>query len=204
MLTRFGRSFLLTGSVMLTLAGTACEAASGQSAAAAKTSKTPSALPSAVSEDEYTLSSGDKIHVIVFGEETLTGDYVITSGGNLSFPLVGNLKASDKTVEQLQVALATALGDGYVNNPRVSMQVISFRPFYILGEVAKPGEYPVSTGLTLQQAVASAGGYTYRANTRRAYIKRANGTAERLVDLRVSEPIIIHAGDTIRVGERHF
>lgn len=158
----------------------------------------------AMADNEYKLAPGDKIHVIIFGEETLTGDYVITSGGNLSFPLVGNLKATDKTVEGLQAALAKALGDGFLNNPRVSMQVVSFRPFYILGEVSRPGEYPVSTGLTLQQAVASAGGFTYRANTKRAFLKRATEANERLMNLRDSSPIIIRAGDTIRIAERHF
>jgi protein involved in polysaccharide export with SLBB domain len=154
---------------------------------------------------EYSLAPGDKIRVIVFGEDTLTGEYVITSGGNLSFPLVGNLRATDKTVEQLQVALATALSDGYVNNPRVSIQVISFRPFYILGEVNRPGEYPVSTGLTLEQAVASAGGYTYRANSRRAFVKRAAETQEKLLDLKnAKQSVVIRAGDTIRIPERHF
>lgn len=157
-----------------------------------------------MADNEYKLAPGDKIHVIIFGEETLTGDYVITSGGNLSFPLVGNLKATDKTVEGLQAALAKALGDGFLNNPRVSMQVVSFRPFYILGEVSRPGEYPVSTGLTLQQAVASAGGFTYRANTKRAFLKRATEANERLMNLRDSSPIIIRAGDTIRIAERHF
>lgn len=155
-------------------------------------------------EDEYRVSSGDKLHIIVFGEDTLTGDYVITSGGNLTFPLVGNLPASDKTVEQLQTALSAKLADGYVNDPRVSIQVVSFRPFYILGEVNRPGEYPVSTGLTLQQAVASAGGYTYRANTRKVFLKRANEVKEKLLDLRDSGPIIVRAGDTIRIAERHF
>ncbi|MFT4025259.1 MAG: polysaccharide biosynthesis/export family protein [Novosphingobium sp.] len=155
-------------------------------------------------EDEYRFASGDKLHIIVFGEDTLTGDYVITSGGNLTFPLVGNMPASDKTVEQLEAALSAKLADGYVNNPRVSIQVVSFRPFYILGEVNKPGEYPVSTGLSLAQAVASAGGYTYRANTRRVYLKRANEVQERLIDLRDSGPVVIRAGDTIRIRERHF
>jgi protein involved in polysaccharide export with SLBB domain len=155
-------------------------------------------------EDEYRVSSGDKLHIIVFGEDTLTGDYVITSGGNLTFPLVGNLPASDKTVEQLQTVLSTKLADGYVNDPRVSIQVVSFRPFYILGEVNRPGEYPVSTGLTLQQAVASAGGYTYRANTRKVFLKRANEVQEKLLDLRDTGPIVVRAGDTIRIAERHF
>ncbi len=180
----------------------------GQSACAATTAAPP-ATPAAVSAaadrtDEYTLSAGDKLRVIVFGEETLTGEYVITSGGNLSFPLIGTLHATDKTVEQLSAALAAALNDGYVNNARVSIQVISFRPFYILGEVNRPGEYPVSTGLTLQQAVASAGGYTYRANRKRAYVKRSNDTEERLLDLRSPQPVVVHAGDTIRIAERHF
>ncbi len=170
--------------------------------AVAATGPAPEAAPQQV---EYALAPGDKIRVIVFGEDTLTGEYVITSGGNLSFPLVGNLRATDKTVEQLQVALAAALGDGYINNPRVSIQVISFRPFYILGEVNRPGEYPVSTGLTLEQAVASAGGYTYRANNRRAFVKRATETKEQLLDLKnAKQAIVIRAGDTIRIPERHF
>jgi protein involved in polysaccharide export with SLBB domain len=165
---------------------------------------TATVAPIGADDAEYRLAPGDKMHIIVFGEETLTGDYVLTSAGNLSFPLVGNIRATDKTVEQLQTALAAALADGYVKNPRVSMQVISFRPFFILGEVNHPGEFPVSTGLTLQQAVASAGGYTYRANTRRIYLKRSSETSEKLIDLRNSPSIIIRAGDTIRIKERHF
>lgn len=167
----------------------------------------PSAAQSAAVGDpdaEYRLSAGDKVRVIVFGEETLTGEYVITSGGNLTFPLVGNLAATDKTVEQLQAAVATALNDGYVNNPRISIQVVSFRPFYILGEVNRPGDYPVSTGLTLEQAVASAGGFTYRANTKRAMVKRSNETQERPISIRGSAPVIVRAGDTIRILERRF
>jgi polysaccharide export outer membrane protein len=155
-------------------------------------------------DEQYLLAPGDKLHVIVFGEETLTGDYVLTSAGNLSFPLVGNIRATDRTVEQLQADLARALGDGYINDPRVSIQVVSFRPFYILGEVSRPGEYPVSTGLTIQQAVASAGGYTYRANTKRIFLKRAGETQERIVDLRRQPNLIVRAGDTIRISERHF
>lgn len=153
---------------------------------------------------QYTLAPGDKIHVIVFGEDTLTGDYVITSAGNLTFPLVGNIKASDKTVEQLQGALAVALDNGYVNNAKVSIQVVSFRPYYILGEVNRPGEYPVSTGLTIEQAVAAAGGYTYRANPKRVYLKRADQAQEWLVDLTRGRSVIVRAGDTIRIPERHF
>ena len=154
--------------------------------------------------EEYRLAPGDKIQVSVFGEDTLTGDYVLTSAGNLSFPLVGKLSAGGRTVEELQAVLTRALADGYVNDPRISIQVVTFRPFYILGEVNKPGEYPVATGLTIQQAVAGAGGYTYRANTKRVFLKRSTGVQEVLVDLRDTPNIIVRAGDTIRITERYF
>lgn len=160
--------------------------------------------PRAPESVEYTLAPGDRIRVSVYGEDSLTGDYVISSSGNLLFPLVGNLPATEKTVEALQAALTAALADGYLKEPRVTIQVVAFRPFYILGEVARPGDYPVSTGLTLQQAVSQAGGYTYRANTRKIYLKRATETSERLIDLRKDTPPIVRAGDTIRVAERHF
>lgn len=153
---------------------------------------------------QYRLSAGDKIRVVVFGEDTLTGDYVISSGGNLTFPLIGVVKATDQTVEGLQQTVAAKLADGFVRNPQVSVQVVSFRPFYILGEVNRPGEYPVTTGLTLKQAVAAAGGYTYRANVKKAYLKRATETSESLVDMSGNRTVIVHAGDTIRIVERHF
>jgi protein involved in polysaccharide export with SLBB domain len=197
------RALLTSFTMLATLASSGPSFA--QVSAPAKTVVPASTIaPIGADDAEYRLAPGDKMHVIVFGEDTLTGDYVLTSAGNLSFPLVGSIPATGKTVEQLQAALAAALADGYLKNPRVSMQVISFRPFYILGEVNKPGEYPVSTGLTLEQAVASAGGYTYRANTRRIYVKRATETSEKLIDLRGTESVIIRAGDTIRIKERHF
>ena len=160
--------------------------------------------PPAAESVEYTLAPGDRIRVSVYGEESLSGEYVISSSGNLLFPLVGNLPATEKTVEALQAALTAALADGYLKEPRVTIQVVAFRPFYILGEVARPGDYPVSTGLTLQQAVSQAGGFTYRANTRKIYIKHANEATERMIDLRKEAPPIVRAGDTIRVAERHF
>jgi len=162
------------------------------------------AAASTVPDAEYRLAPGDKIRVNVFGEETLSGDFAITSAGNLTFPLVGNVPASGKTVEQLQDAVRTQLADGYIRDPKVSIQVVSFRPYYILGEVNRPGEYPASTGLTLEQAVAAAGGYTYRANTRSALMKRATDTSERPVEVRGKDAIVIRAGDTIRIRERHF
>ncbi len=174
-------------------------------ASAATADRVKWATPAQVAPDaEYRLAPGDKIRVNVFGEETLSGDFAITSAGNLTFPLVGNVPATGQTVEQLQEALRTRLADGYVRDPKVSIQVVNFRPYYILGEVNRPGEYPASTGLTLEQAVAAAGGYTYRANTRSAFMKHATETSERPVEVRGNAAIIIQAGDTIRIRERHF
>jgi polysaccharide export outer membrane protein len=153
---------------------------------------------------EYRLAPGDKVRVSVYGEDTLTGEYAVNSSGLLSFPLVGSIKASDETVESLQANLTKALADGYLVDPKVNIQILTFRPFFILGEVNRPGNYPAATGMTLEQAVASAGGFTYRANTKKVYFKGATETQERLVNLKESGTVIIRAGDTVRVAERHF
>jgi polysaccharide export outer membrane protein len=153
---------------------------------------------------EYRLAPGDKVRVSVYGEDTLTGEYAVNSSGLLSFPLVGSIKASEETVESLQANLTKALADGYLVDPKVNIQILTFRPFFILGEVNRPGNYPAATGMTLEQAVASAGGFTYRANTKKVYFKGATETQERLVNLKESGTVIIRAGDTVRVAERHF
>jgi protein involved in polysaccharide export with SLBB domain len=153
---------------------------------------------------EYRLAPGDKVRVIVFGEDSLTGEYAVNSSGLLSFPLVGSIKAKDETVESLQASLTRALADGYLVDPKVNIQILNFRPFFILGEVNRPGNYPAATGMTLEQAVASAGGFTYRANTKKIYFKAATDTQERPINLKENGTLIIRAGDTVRVAERHF
>jgi len=152
----------------------------------------------------YTLGSGDKLRIIVFGEQTLTGEYQVTGGGDVSFPLIGNIKAAGLTVEELQEALRTKLAGGYIDDPRVSAEIIDYRPFYILGEVQRPGQYPYSVGMTVDQAVAAAGGFTFRANTRTLFIKPALANSERVLDRRRSPAFPIRPGDTIRVAERFF
>lgn len=168
---------------------------------AAQPAQTASASPADL---EYRLAPGDKVRIIVFGEETLTGEYAVNSSGLLSFPLIGNIQAREETVEGLQAKLTKALADGFLVDPKVNIQILTFRPFFILGEVNRPGDYPAATGMTLEQAVASAGGFTYRANTKKVYFKGATETQERLVNLKESGTIIIRAGDTVRVAERHF
>lgn len=151
---------------------------------------------------DYRLGSGDKIRVITFGEEALTGEFFVGGSGNVSLPLVGEVKAAGLTIPEFQTAIETVLKDGYLKDPRVSIEVLNYRPFYILGEVESPGEYPYTNGLSVLNAVATAGGFTYRANTRRVFIKRADSSLEREYPLNPQTPVA--PGDTIRITERFF
>jgi polysaccharide biosynthesis/export protein len=152
----------------------------------------------------YRLAAGDKLRIVVFGEEALSKEYTITSAGDLSFPLLGDIQASGRTPTELQSAITAGLSEGYLNDPRVNVEVLNFRPFYILGEVSKAGEYPYATDLTVFQAVALAGGFTYRADQRRVFIRRAGSDQELTYELSDGRAVYIQPGDTIRVGERYF
>ena len=152
---------------------------------------------------EYRLGAGDKVKVNVYGEETLSGEFSIPGGsGTISFPLIGDVKASGLTVSELRTAIEGALKPDYLKDPHVSIEILTYRPFYILGEVTKPGEYPYSSGLTILNAVATANGFTYRADTHYVYIKRAGSTQE--LKTRLDATIIVEPGDTVRIGERFF
>jgi polysaccharide export outer membrane protein len=150
----------------------------------------------------YKLGAGDKIRVITFGEEALTGEFQVGGSGKVSLPLVGEVPAAGLTIPEFQKGVETALKDGYLRDPRVSVEVLNYRPFYILGEVNKPGEYPYTNGLTVMNAVATAEGFTYRANTKRVFIKRADTSEEQEYPLNSTTPVA--PGDTIRVAERFF
>lgn len=151
---------------------------------------------------EYRLGSGDKVRVITFGEESLTGEFFVGGSGNISLPLIGEVRAQGLTVPELQTSVETALKEGYLREPRVSVEVLNYRPFYILGEVESPGEYPYTNGLSVLNAVATAGGFTYRANQRRVFIKRSDTDDEREFPLTPLTPVA--PGDTIRINERFF
>ena len=150
----------------------------------------------------YKLGPGDKIRVITYGEDKLTGEFLVDGSGMISLPLVGSLKVGDLTPQQLQTVVETQLKQGYIKEPRVSVEVLTFRPFYILGEVNKPGTYPYTNGLTVLNAVATASGFTYRANTKRVYIKHLGEATEDRVPLTPS--LAVAPGDTIRISERFF
>jgi len=152
--------------------------------------------------NEYSLGAGDQIRLIVFGEENLSGEFVVDGGGSISLPLIGEIAAKDKTIRQFQRSVELALQDGYLNDPRVSAEVLNFRPYYILGEVASSGEYPFSDGLTVVNAVATAGGFTYRANKKVIFIKRAGDFNE--VEYPLTSTTPVQPGDTIRISERLY
>jgi protein involved in polysaccharide export with SLBB domain len=154
------------------------------------------------SDPDYRLGSGDKVRIIVFGEESLTGEFFVSGSGSLSLPLIGDIDVTEKTVRQLQAGIENKLKDGYIKDPRVSIEVLTYRPFYILGEVVKPGTYPYTSGLTVLNAVATAQGFTYRANTKKVFIKRASETKER--EIALGSDVVVQPGDTIRIAERFF
>ena len=151
---------------------------------------------------DYLLGPADKVRVTVYGEPSLSGEFFVTGSGLMSLPLIGEIKAGGMTVGQFQQVVQTALSDGYLKDPRVSAEVLTFRPFYILGEVEKPGTYPYTSGLTVLNAVATAGGFTYRADKKNVWIKHNGETTEQKSELTPS--IVVAPGDTIRLGERFF
>ncbi len=122
------------------------------------------------------LQPGDKIKVTVFGEDRLSGLYDINSAGFVSLPLAGTVKAAGLSKQQMEQALAQKFNSEYLRNPKVTVEVASYRPFYIMGEVAKPGEYPFKDGLNVMSAIALAGGATYRAKE----FDRANPACRRI------------------------
>lgn len=176
----------------------ACGSTGGQTAGAREASA--EALTQVATA--YTLGSSDRLRVTVFGHPDLSGEFVVDGSGAISLPLIGQQKALGLTTKQLEESITTTLATGFILNPRVSAEVINYRPFYILGEVGRPGEYPFTSGLTVQNAVAAAGGFTYRANKRVIYIKSMDSDREIPYDL--TPGTVVKPGDTLRVGERIF
>ena len=151
---------------------------------------------------DYRLGPNDRTRIIVYGQPNLTGEFVLDGNGNLAFPLIGNVPASGMTPTELQRTIAAKLDPDYLHNPSVSVEVASRRPFYVVGEVQKPGSYPYVTDMTLLNAIATAGGQTYRANMGRFYIKRqVDGQVVRVAATQESR---LQPGDTVVVRERYF
>jgi len=182
----------------LTLLLSACGSTGGQTVGAREAA--PDALTQMASA--YQLGSSDRLRVTVFGHPDLSGEFEVDGTGSISLPLIGQKTAIGLSTAQLETSITETLAAGYILDPRVSVEVINYRPFYILGEVGQPGEYPYTNGLTVQNAVAAAGGYTYRANKRVVYIKSIESDREIAYDL--TPGTVVKPGDTLRIGERIF
>ena len=154
-----------------------------------------------IAERTYRLGAGDKLKVTVFGEENLFGQFEVNALGQVPLPLAGEVPARGLTLTAFRDAVAQRLGNGYLKNPKVSVEVLNFRPIYVHGEVKSGGEFTYRTGLKLRDAIAMAGGYTYRANQSYVYITR-EGEEEISVPMPSSTPVL--PGDNVRVPERFF
>lgn len=150
----------------------------------------------------YLLDAGDKVRVFIYGQPNLSRIYTVDGGGFISVPLIGAVKARGESTYDLERAITVQLAAKYVRDPRVSIEIGQYRPFYILGEVRSAGQYPYVNGMTVETAVAIAGGYSERANERKVQIsRRINGAIERML---VPPDSVVMPGDTIYVRERFF
>ncbi len=148
----------------------------------------------------YQLSAGDRVRIIVFGEEELSGEFELDSEGTFSMPLIGTVKSESLTPRELEASIAALFLDGFLKNPRISIEVLNYRPFYILGEVNNPGAYPYRAGMTILNAAALAGGFTYRANENKIEVTRGGAGEPRIMP----RETVVQPGDIIRVKERFF
>lgn len=151
----------------------------------------------------YRLEPGNRVHVVVFGENNLSGDFTLDPAGSLVMPLVGSVPASGVTVPVVAKRIEDLLRrNGYLQEPKVAVDVVSFRPFYVMGEVRQPGEFPYMSGMTVLSAVARAGGYDYRAREGEAVLVRMENGEQR--EYHAIERTPIMPGDIIKILQRHF
>jgi polysaccharide export outer membrane protein len=150
----------------------------------------------------YTLDSGDKLRVVVFGQDGLTNSYGVDAGGSITMPLIGAVRARGMTPAELSAAIGARLRQGYIREPHVAVEIEAYRPFFILGEVTYPGQYPYVANMTVETAVAIAGGFTPRALHDTVEISRGAGGQTVRRSVPVNAPV--RPGDTVMVAERWF
>jgi polysaccharide export outer membrane protein len=148
----------------------------------------------------YRLDSGDRLRIIVFGQADLTNSYVVDQGGMIAVPLIGPVPARGRTTSEIQFAVASKLRQGFVRSPDVSVEVDRYRPFFAMGEVAAAGQYSYVPGMTVQQAIAVAGGFAPRADKRAVQVTRSIDGQVATALLSLSDPVA--PGDTLYVRER--
>jgi len=150
----------------------------------------------------YRLDAGDKLRVVVYGQEGLTNTYAIDAGGSITMPLIGAVPARGRTPASLAAEITAKLRNGYIRDPSVAVEIESYRPFFILGEVAAPGQYPYVPNMSVESAVAIAGGFSPRARRDRVTLTHIDNSGS----MRVVVPLgtALSPGDTVLVGERWF
>jgi polysaccharide biosynthesis/export protein len=160
------------------------------------------AAPPARYDGGYRLDAGDKLRVVVYGQEGLTNTYAIDASGSITMPLIGQVPARGRSPASLAAQITARLRNGYIREPSVAVEIESYRPFFILGEVQAPGQYPYVPNMTVESAVAIAGGFSPRAKRDMVTLTHtdANGAARYAVPLGTS----LGPGDTVYVGERWF
>jgi polysaccharide export outer membrane protein len=193
---RFGRALVLMVSALLLAACAARVAPMSEPIPIEPTAYAPAP------EAPYRLDSGDRLRIVVFGQEGLSTTYIVDAGGAITMPLIGPIRARGLTTRDLAGAIAARLRQGYIREPHVAVEVETHRPFFILGEVTHPGQYPYVAHMTVETAVAIAGGFTPRARKGEVTITRpADGESAR-AEVPLSYPV--QPGDTINVAERWF
>ena len=161
------------------------------------------AAPLPVAHDRpYRLDAGDKLRVVVYGQEGLTNTYAIDAGGSITMPLIGAVPARGRTPAGLAAEITARLRNGYIREPSVAVEVETYRPFFILGEVAAPGQYPYVPNMSVESAVAIAGGFSPRAKRDSVTLTHADGAGSSRTVVPLGTPL--SPGDTILVGERWF
>ncbi|CAN1518062.1 Wza Periplasmic protein involved in polysaccharide export, contains SLBB domain of b-grasp fold [Rhabdaerophilaceae bacterium] len=162
---------------------------------------TPEFLNAQIHEP-YTLDAGDRLRVIVFGQDSLSNTYGVDGAGRISMPLIGLIEARGRTTHQLQAGIEGRLRAGFLREPKVSVEVEQYRPFFVLGEVNASGQFPFVNQMTVQMAVAIAGGFSPRANRHYAELTRVINGEITTVAVPINTPM--RPGDTIVVRERYF
>jgi polysaccharide biosynthesis/export protein len=163
---------------------------------------TPAPLPAAEAASVYLLDSGDRLRIVVFGQDGLSNSYIVDAAGNITMPLIGAVPARGTSTSELARAVGTRLRNGFIREPHVAIEIESYRPFFILGEVTYPGQYPYVPNMTVETAVAIAGGFTPRAYRWDVRVARNQGGQA----YRMSVPLTyaLRPGDTITIDERWF
>jgi polysaccharide biosynthesis/export protein len=148
----------------------------------------------------YQLDSGDQLRVVVFGQDDLSSTYVVDQAGKISMPLIGSVPARGVTTAAIENEIGKRLRNGFLRNPDVSVEVDKYRPFFAMGEVGTPGQFAFLPGMTIQQAIAVAGGFTPRADKYSVEVTRSYGGRVESARLKLSDPVM--PGDTLYVRER--